>query len=124
MEWSEAAVTGKSPPARFDHTAVFLPEQHKMLVFGGYGAPLSLRPRGCARVPLLSESLPRPRSLSRGEETANAPAPGGDGPPSRESCDAVASEQPCLRLRRSLDPRHEGARPVQGAQGLLLVKMS
>ncbi|CAE7662675.1 DRC7, partial [Symbiodinium microadriaticum] len=37
MEWSEAAVTGKSPPARFDHTAVFLPEQHKMLVFGGYG---------------------------------------------------------------------------------------
>ena len=123
MEWSEAAVTGKSPPARFDHTAVFLPEQHKMLVFGGYGAPLSLRPRGCARVPLLSESLPRPRSLSRGEGHKSTGPRGGRASVERE-LRCFASEQPCLRVGRSLDPRHEGARPVQGAQGLLLVKMS
>ncbi|CAE7444340.1 unnamed protein product, partial [Symbiodinium sp. CCMP2456] len=37
MEWSEAAVKGKNPPKRARHAAVYLPEQQKMLVFGGDG---------------------------------------------------------------------------------------
>ena len=76
MEWSEAAVKGSTPPGRRSHTAIYLPEREQMLVFGGYGAPLSPRPRGRARVPLLSESLPRPRSLSRGRDGKRT-GPGG-----------------------------------------------
>ncbi|CAE7621769.1 unnamed protein product, partial [Symbiodinium microadriaticum] len=37
MEWSEAAVKGRTPPARYNHAAVYLPEQQKMLVFGSSG---------------------------------------------------------------------------------------
>ncbi|CAE7314088.1 DRC7, partial [Symbiodinium sp. CCMP2456] len=36
MEWSEAAVKERTPPTRKHHAAVYLPEQQKMLVFGGF----------------------------------------------------------------------------------------
>ena len=113
MEWSEAEVKGSTPPGRRSHTAVYLPEREQMLVYGGQGAPLSLRPRGRARV-LFCGKPATPCSLSRGG--GKCTGPGGDGPSVEPELRCFASEQPCLRFRRSLDPRHEGARPVQGAQ--------
>ena len=77
MEWSEAAVRGRTPPARSVHTAVYLPEQQKMLVFGGYSPPLSPRLHGRARV--LSCGKPAtPCGLSPGEDSER-PGLGGRG---------------------------------------------